>query len=101
MKYWPMLSIAQSPLTPAPFVLELSNFYYRAPSRAAFNAALAVAEQTEPLEMPNLAMIETVNGLYHRTFTAHPTLEEWQRLERGGIVPFDDGNLFIHMDVIH
>jgi hypothetical protein len=96
-----MAAIASSPLLPARHVLELSNFYYEPPSRAAFNAALAVAEQTEPLEMPNLTMIETVDGLYHRTFTAHPTLEEWQRLERGGIVPFDDGDLFIHMDVIH
>lgn len=101
MKYWPMMAIARSPLLPAPFVRELANFYYQCPSRQAFDAALAVAGRTTPLEMPNLAVIETPGSTYHRTYTGRPTQEEWLRLERGGIMPFDDGTLFVLMDAIH
>lgn len=101
MRYWPMMAIANSPLLPAPYVLELQNFYFTIPSAKAFYAALDVAAATEALEMPNLAVIETLEGSYHRMFTGRPTLEEWQRLERGGIVPFDDGTLFVLMDQIH
>ena len=96
-----MMSIAQSPLLPAPYILELQNFYFRLPSERALHAALDVAVHTVPLEMPNLAVIETIDGSYHRTYTSHPTPEEWHRLERGGIVPFDDGTLFVLMDRIH
>lgn len=101
MKYWPMMTIARSPLLPAPFVHEISNFYYKMPSEAAFYAALEAAQHTAPIEMPNLAVIETVDGQYHRTYTARPTYDEWLRLERGGIVPYDDGTLFVLMDGIH
>jgi hypothetical protein len=96
-----MMAIAKSPLLPAPYVHELTNFYNKCPSMHAFDAALAVAVHTTPLEMPNLAVIETIGGSYHRTYTGRPSNEEWLRLERGGIVPFDNGNLFILMDVLH
>ena len=101
MKYWPMRAIADSPLLPPTFIHELRNFYVKMPSQHAFNAALAVAEQTIPLEMPNLAVIETVDAHFHRTYTGRPSYDEWLRLERGGIIPFDDGTLFIFMDHLH
>ena len=101
MKYWPMMAIARSPLLPAPYVHELQNFYLRCPSKHAFEAALDVARHTAPLELPNLAVIETPGGTYHRTFTGRPSHDEWLRLERGGVVPFDDGTLFVLMDAIH
>lgn len=96
-----MMTIARSPLLPAPFVYELSNFYYKMPSESAFYAALEVAQHTPAIEMPNLAVIETEGGTYHRMYTSKPSQDEWLRLERGGIVPYDDGTLFILMDGIH
>src|SRR4051812_47716107 len=73
VRYWPMMTIARSPLLPAPFVYELSNFYYKMPSEGAFYAALAVAQHTAPIEMPNLAVIETEGGTYHRMYTSQPS----------------------------
>lgn len=103
MNYWPLSTIAQSPLAQHPgFVHELSQVYatcYLSP--AAFHACGEIARRTVSESMPNLGIVETVNAPPRQIFVGYPDAVEWQRLERGGVVEGSNGMLYVIIDALH
>lgn len=103
MNYWPLSTIASSPLAQHPgFAYELSCVYrtcYLSP--AAFQACGDVARHTPTQDMPNLVVVESVGCPARYTFTGYPSWLEWSRLERGGVVEASDGMLHVIIDALH
>ena len=100
MKFWPLSAIAASPLVPPAFAQELRDFNYRMPSEGAYLVACDVARNTQPVQAPNLAVIETLGGTWRRMYTDYPEPAEWLWLERSTVID-DNGYVFILMDALH
>lgn len=103
MNYWPLSTIAQSPLAQHPgFAWELSRVYATCfLSPAAFQACGDVARHTVPRDMPNLVIIQSVDAPARFAFTGSPDWDEWSRLERGGVIEASNGMLHIIIDALH
>jgi hypothetical protein len=101
MNYWPLSMLRESPLMPPEYVWELQRFYTHPPSGPVFYACLNVAQNTVPLEMPGLAIVESVGAPNRLIFTEYPNWEQWARLERAGAFQNDAGYLFVMMDSLH
>lgn len=101
MKYWSLSQLRHSPLMPAQHAWELANFYVRMPSEHAYDACLAVARQIEPVQMPGLVLIESVNVPMRLAYTEYPNIEEWLAVERVFVSSNDDGDLFLNMQPLH
>lgn len=95
MNYWPMSVIRASPLMPACFHYELDmapkNVYL---SPLAFQACGDVASRTLPRDMPNLVIVETIDGPARQIFTDYPSFEEWLAVERFAVV---EGSYALHL----
>lgn len=100
MRYWPLSVIAQSPLVPSAFVAELRDFCLKMPSQGAFYAAMAVAGHTEPVEAPNLVVIQSIGAPNRRAYVDYPELDEWLNLERATVME-NNGYAFVLMDALH
>jgi hypothetical protein len=95
MNYWPFSTIRNSPLMPACYQYEIDM----APrtcqlSPLAFQACGDVAERTPPRAMPNLAIVETIDGPARQVFTDYPSFDEWLALERCAVI---EGSYAIHI----
>lgn len=103
MNYWPLSTIAQSPLARHPgFAWELSRMYTTGfLSPAAFQACGDVARHTAPKSMPNLVIIESAGAPARYAFTSYPDWREWFALERGGVIEADNGTLGVIFDALH
>ena len=100
MKFWPLSTIAASPLVPPAYAQELRNFNYRMPSQGAYHAAVDVARHTQPVHAPNMAVIDTVGACTRRVYMNYPEDAEWLCLERSTVID-DNGFTFILMDALH
>jgi hypothetical protein len=102
IRYWPMSVICNSPLLPPVYIHELHNIIQRQQvSPEGFNAALEVASRTPHMDMPDLAVVESVDRPITQVFKEYPTDEEWERLERCGIFQATDGRYFVHIHARH
>lgn len=104
MKYWPMSVVASSPLLPWHYQGELfavQNRHYDVMSQAAVVACVDVINHTQPVEMPNLAVLESVGTNPRRVFKDYPTDDEWERLERTGIVLDPYNCAHVILDALH
>jgi len=93
MIYWPLSSLAMSPLMPQAYALELRNpFKHRvALSQDCANACFQVASDTQSLELHEAIMVQTEGGAPYWLFTEYPNFHAWARLERAGITIQPDG----------
>ena len=100
MKYWPLWFATQSQSLPAPYRLELQNFYRQAPSEPAFYAIMAAAQEMPAVDAPNLSIVVGEDSPSRRVFARYPDVSEWLRLERTCVM--DDGEqTFIHVEALH
>lgn len=102
MNYWPLSTIATSPLMSLAYGFELSHVYrtcYLSP--AAFMACGDVARHTQPHAAPNLVIVESVNAPARQVYTGYPDWREWMALERGGVVEASNGMLHVIIDALH
>lgn len=100
MKYWPLWMVVENPALAPDYAQELRNFYRKAPSEAAYYAAMATIRNVPAFEAPNLSVVESEGAPSRRIFARHPESTEWLRLERTCIM--DDGDdTYIHTDALH
>lgn len=100
MRYWPLSTIAASPLMPAWYVPELCRAYdHPGLSEGAMVACNQVAGQTRPVETP-LIIVHSVGAPLRRVYLEYPDFESWARLERGGFVATEDTFGFV-IDALH
>lgn len=100
MRYWPLWMVIESPDLAAPYVREMRQFYHKAPSEAAYYAAMAAARDMPAFEAPSLSIVESEGAPSRRVFARHPDSAEWLRLARTCII--DDGDdTYIHTDALH
>ncbi len=100
MIYWPLSTIARSPLMQQHHAYELMG-----PSQLisanAINAAGRVAGETTPAIPNRLTCIETVNAPCRRIFLDYPTNDEFDRLEPAGVMEDCYGMRYIICDCFH
>ncbi len=106
MRYWSMSTLAQSPLMAPCFMAELMDALRtgREISNAAFIAYGDVAAHTVPVDAPNLVIVHGEDAPPRRVYLRYPELNEWFRLERGGLTAEDatDGTLWhVMVDALH
>lgn len=102
MKYWPLSLIAESPLLPPAYFMEVTDAGRTCNmSRGAFLACGDVAMRTAPVDAPNMVVMESPGAPARRVYVRFPECEEWLRLERGGVVAGDDGLLHVLIDALH
>lgn len=101
MRYWPLSVIAQSPLVPPAYALEISMTATRVPSQGAYYAMVDIARQTAAVDAPNLVIIESTDAPGRRCFTGYPTEAEWLRLERTVFMENEAGFMFGMIDSLH
>lgn len=101
-KYWPFSTIKNSPLLPPVYAWDASRIYNRHQFSFPFMVACTdVARQTAPIDMPGLAIVESVGAPARRIYLCYPEFEEWMQLERGGVVLGSDGMLGVIVDGLH
>lgn len=95
MKHWPFSIIQNSPLTPPQFAWELHRFPQTlAMSNAAAEACAVVAQDTRPMESPNLELVLSADAPPSLIFLGRPEPIEWRILEPQGVV-FHAENYFL------
>lgn len=85
MKYWPLSIIINSPLLPSVYAVEVQSIYTLQISPYAYHACAEVAARLKPTET-NLVIIESLDAPCRFAYSRMPTDEEWNKLERGGVV---------------
>lgn len=100
MKFWPVSAIAHSAGLPARHAQELANFYVRLPSEAAYVACIHAVDRMEPVNAPNLVIIETIGAPLRWIYTRFPEFDEWMRLERANVVEHNNFR-FILVNALH
>lgn len=100
-RYWPFSFVAGSPLAPPAYANEIRAIHSRPPGRGAYLACVDICQQTEPLDTPNLAIIESTDSPWRRMYTSYPGWNEWVRLERGGFLQDDEGLIVGFWDALH
>lgn len=101
MRYWPLSTIAKSPLLHPIHQQELANFDRKMPSHDTYYACCVVKDQCIPLATPHLVIIESVGSPLRQMYVDYPTLPEWLGLERVGVVEGDNGAVFVMMNALH
>lgn len=100
MRYWPISTIASSPMMPAPYALEVAQIPRRAPSERAFYSCFDVAKHTQPTPSGALVIIESEGAPARQAYTGYPSFDEWFRLERSAVIEAN-GDFFIMIDGLH
>jgi hypothetical protein len=91
----------QSPHLHPALLVELQNFDQKLPSRDAYLACCSLKDRCEPLDTPNLVVIESIRSPLRRMYVDYPSFAEWFGLERVGVVEGDNGSVFVMMDALH
>jgi len=100
VRYFPLSTIAQSPLMSPVYAWEVANAYHTSQlSRGAMHACGYVIEHTKPHETP-LVIIESVGTPMRRVYIDYPETEAWLALERGGFVLTNEFFGFV-VDALH
>ena len=99
MKFWPMSTLAQSPLMPFGYAGEFYALFERRAhglSTGCVQAVAHVATQTPPHDMPNMVLVQAADTPAYRIFLDIPTPVEWHMLERAGVT-FEDGDELMNL----
>lgn len=93
MKYWPLSTLASSPLMHPVYMGELYDVQNRRShglSNHCIAACGSVANHTEALDLPSLALVPAVDTPDYRVYVHAPEPREFDLLERAGVVLADD-----------
>lgn len=101
MRYWPLSTLAASPVMPSWFLPELLYGPDHMITPAAAHACGHIAMSTPAVVAPKLCMVENEGSYFRRLYTDYPNIEEWLRLERRCVVQFKDGQLMLFCDGLH
>lgn len=100
MRYWPISTIARSPLLSETFTFEVANMHRWPPSVEAFHKCFEVARQTAVPAMHGLVFIESTDASPRQVFSEYPSWGDWFRLERAAVIE-KNGFYFIVIDTLH
>lgn len=104
MKCWPLSILTTSPLMSwqfAPDFYRVQVQHSDVMPQAAMQACGNVALQTIPVDMPNLAIIDSIGATPKRIYFDYPEFAEWSQLERACVVQGDSGMLHLIIDALH